>query len=107
MLAAAARELLEEVGGSAGSLQVIGGFPSSTAHLRHYGTVVLALDVTLSGTPALEATEDLVLVSVPLADALELARAGDLGDAESALALLMCEATIVAALQASGDVSRP
>ncbi len=105
VLAAAARELLEEVGGTAGSLQVIGGFPSSTAHLRHYGTVVLALDVALSGTPALEATEDLVLVSVPLADALELARAGDLGDAESALALLMCESTIIAALQATGETS--
>lgn len=107
VLDAAARELLEEVGGTAGTLQVMGGFPSSTAHLRHYGTVVLALDVALDATPALEATEDLVVVTVPVADAFDMARAGDLGDAESALALLMCESAITKAVAALTRAPRP
>lgn len=91
--AMAARELREETGGVAARIVPItqfytmNGIGTETAH------VYLALDVSL-GTPDREPTEQIDLRLVPAAEALVMARQGDIQDGPSALALLHCEAAI-------------
>jgi ADP-ribose pyrophosphatase len=87
---AAARELREEIGGTAESFRPLSGFYLSNGTSNEYATVVLARGVTLA-EPEREPGELLYTVPMPVADALSLARTGQIADGPSALALLLCE----------------
>jgi ADP-ribose pyrophosphatase len=92
----AADELREETGGRARELHHIATYYPASAHTTHSGHVVLALGVTL-GAPEREATELLDTVSVPIELAFDMARRGEIADAQSALAILAAEPAIRAA----------
>jgi ADP-ribose pyrophosphatase len=87
---AAARELREEIGGTAESFTTLGGFYLSNGTSNEYATVVLARGVVLAD-PAREPGELLYTVPMPAADAFRLARTGQIADGPSALALLLYE----------------
>ena len=89
-LAAARRELAEEIGGHCRELRPVGRFYSSTAHLTLAAHVFLALDVELARHER-ELTELLELVVMPADEAFARARSGAIDEGQSALALLMCE----------------
>jgi ADP-ribose pyrophosphatase len=88
--AAARRELAEEIGGTAAEMRHVGHFfaAGSISNLRD--DVFLATGVRL-GQSVREPTELIEIKTVPLADALAMARQGEIKDGESALALLWCE----------------
>ena len=88
--AAARRELAEEIGGTAAEMRHVGHFfaASSISNLRD--DVFLATGVRL-GQSVREPTELIEIRTVPLAEALAMARRGEIKDGESALALLWCE----------------
>ena len=87
-VAAAARELREEVGGVARVLQRVGGFYSSSAHLSLKGMVFLATGVVFDA-PTHAGTEGIELVRMPFRRAVELAQSGELCEAQSALAVIL------------------
>jgi len=88
--AAARRELAEEIGGTAAEMHHVGHFfaASSISNLRD--DVFLATGVRL-GQSVREPTELIEIRTVPLAEALAMARRGEIKDGESALALILCE----------------
>ena len=88
--AAARRELAEEIGGTAAELRYVGYFfaASSISNLRD--DVFLATGVWL-GQSVREPTELIEVKTVPAAQALAMARQGEIKDGESALALILCE----------------
>jgi rSAM/selenodomain-associated transferase 1 len=100
-LEAAERELLEEVGGRAREWQHLTTFYSSSAHLSLRSDAFLAVGVVLE-TPRPGDDEDLVLVRLPVADALDRARAGDFVEGQTALALLLAAAQLSRAKGHSG-----
>ncbi len=77
---AGARELEEEVGLVPGSVELLESFWCSTGVLRHRRGIVAAEDFTL-GERKLDGSEFLDVVSVPLEDALEVARSDAANDA--------------------------
>jgi glycosyltransferase A (GT-A) superfamily protein (DUF2064 family)/8-oxo-dGTP pyrophosphatase MutT (NUDIX family) len=85
---AAVRELREEVGGFARHMRRVGGFYSSSGHITLEGTVFLATGVAL-GAPTHPPSEGIELVRMPFARALALARAGELCEAQTALAVIL------------------
>jgi 8-oxo-dGTP pyrophosphatase MutT (NUDIX family) len=87
---AAARELHEEIGGTAGTLVAVTDFFTMNGIGNEVAQVFLARDVTL-GEPDREPTENIRLHPVPVATALHMARTGAIKDGPSALALLLCE----------------
>jgi 8-oxo-dGTP pyrophosphatase MutT (NUDIX family) len=97
-LAAARRELAEEIGGQCRELRPVGRFYSSSAHLTLEARVFLALDVELT-RPQREPTELLDLVIMPADEAFARARSGAIDEGQSALALLMCEPLVRAWLE--------
>jgi ADP-ribose pyrophosphatase len=94
---AAARELLEEIGGIATSLRHVTTFYPAPAHLTLRGHVFLALGVERCGA-ALEETELLSPVPVPAEIVFDMARRGEVSEGQSALAILVCEQAIRAEL---------
>ncbi len=94
----AARELREETGGVAKELTEIASYYPASAHTTHIGHVVLALGVEF-GARELEATELLEPLTVPCELAFDMARRGEIGDSQSALAILAAEPAIRAALR--------
>ena len=86
----ARRELLEEVGGSATELRYVGQFCTSNGISSEVAYVYLATGVELGETHR-EPTEMMELRLVPVAEALRMARQGEITDGPSALALLWCE----------------
>ncbi len=86
--AAAIRELREEVGGTARELRRVGGFYSSSAHVSLEGVVFLATGVEFD-MPTHADIERLELVRMPFRRALELARDGELCEAQTALAVIL------------------
>ena len=86
----AARELHEEIGGTAERLIPVADFYTMNGIGDEIAWVYLALGVTL-GQPHREPTELIELRAMPLAEGLRLARAGQIKDGPSALALLLCE----------------
>ena len=100
--AAARRELAEEIGGTAAEMRYVGHFfaASSISNLRD--DVFLATGVRL-GQSAREPTELIEIKTVPLADALAMARRGEIKDGESALALLWCETLLRAGPKKPGS----
>jgi 8-oxo-dGTP pyrophosphatase MutT (NUDIX family) len=86
----AARELREEIGGTTGQLEHIAWFYTMNGIGTEVAHVYLARDVEL-GEPARESTEVMEIRAVPIAEALRMAREGEITDGPSALALLLCE----------------
>jgi 8-oxo-dGTP pyrophosphatase MutT (NUDIX family) len=86
--AAATRELREEVGGVARELRRAGGFYSSSAHISLQGLVFVATGVRFEH-PTHARSEGIDLLRMPFARAVELARQGELCEAQSALAILL------------------
>jgi ADP-ribose pyrophosphatase len=89
----AARELREEIGGTAGQIVAVTEFYTMNGIGDEIANVFLALDVVL-GEPAREATEHIELIQVPVHEALHMARSGAIKDGPSALAILLCTAAL-------------
>lgn len=88
--ATVSRELLEEAGGQAASLRYITTFYTANGAVRQQCMVYLARDVELHQTDH-EPTELIHVTSVPVAEALRMAHAGEITDSLSALSILLCE----------------
>jgi uncharacterized protein len=95
-LEAAERELAEEVGGRARDWRHLTTFYSSSAHLSLRSDAFLATGVVL-GTPRPGEEEDVVPVRLTIEEALGRARAGQLVEGQTALALLLAAAHLGAA----------
>jgi uncharacterized protein len=87
-LAAAHRELAEEVGGRARGWRRLTTFYSSSAHLSLRSDAFLATGVVL-GTPQPGEDEEVTVVRLPVEEALGRARTGKLVEGQTALALLL------------------
>ncbi len=85
---AAERGLAEEVGGDARAWRHLTTFYSSSAHVSLRSEAFLATGVVL-GRARPEQDEDVSVVILPVAEALERARAGALRDGQTALAVLL------------------
>jgi rSAM/selenodomain-associated transferase 1 len=85
---AAERELAEEVGGRATAWIHLTTFYSSSAHLSLRSDAFLATGVTLS-TPRPDEEEDVTIVCIAAGEVLEQARAGELLEGQTALAVLL------------------
>jgi ADP-ribose pyrophosphatase len=90
---AAARELEEETGYRAGTWRYLAGFytaPGFTSELMH---LYLATDLSAADGARLGPDEDerLVLVRMPLAEAVSMAERGELLDAKSIVGLLLAD----------------
>ena len=86
----AARELREEIGGTAQQLIRVAEFYSMNGIGDEVAQVYLALGVTL-GEPQHEPTEHIRLRLVPVEEGLAMARDGAITDGISALAILLSE----------------
>jgi ADP-ribose pyrophosphatase len=84
----AGRELSEEIGGTAG-LHYVGQFYTSNGISNEVAHVYLATGVEL-GESHPEPTELMEIRLVRVEEALRMARAGEITDGPSALALLWC-----------------
>lgn len=73
---AAARELLEETGYQAGSLEFLFKTAPNASNCNNYAYCYLALDAEKVAEQKLDATEDLALEVVPLEEAKQLLRDG-------------------------------
>ncbi len=92
--AVARKELREEIGGTAGSLEYVSWFYSSSSISDEVCHIFLARDVALDHPAETEPGEHLVPLLVPVAEALQLARAGRMKTGTCALAILLCEARL-------------
>ncbi len=84
------RELEEEIGGRAAELRFVGRFYTSNGISNEVAYVYLATGVEI-GEPHREPTELIEIRPVPAAEAVRMAREGEISDGPSALALLWCE----------------
>jgi ADP-ribose pyrophosphatase len=87
--AAARRELEEETGWIAGRLEPLGSFFGSNGISDERFWLFLATGLRQGDGPRREATEQIELEPMPLDRAVELAPAGGIRDAPSALALML------------------
>jgi ADP-ribose pyrophosphatase len=87
----ALQELQQEVGGRCDSLEYVNHFHASIGNSSQTFYVFLAWGVELDGSQTLEVTERIEIVPTPAAEALRMARDGEIRDGASALALLLCE----------------
>jgi uncharacterized protein len=87
-LEAAQRELAEEAGGRAREWRHLTTFYSSSAHISLRSDAFLATRVEV-GDAAPDEDEDVMLVRLPLGEALARARAGGFAEGQTALALLL------------------
>ncbi len=85
----ARRELLEEAGGQAESLEEVAAFYTMPGIGTEKAHVFLARGVTL-GAPQREASEAMERYLLPVEEALRMAAGGEIEDGVSALALLLC-----------------
>jgi len=90
-LAAAHRELEEETGFRAGSMERLGGFWSAPGFSTEYLTLYLATDLREAAENRLapDLDEDLSLVVLPLEDAIAAIEAGLIEDAKSIAGILL------------------
>jgi len=88
--AVARRELLEEAGGVCRDLQPVAWFYASNGVSNTRCEVFLASDVELTKSQP-EAAELIHIHLMPSDEALRMARAGEISDGMSALAILLCE----------------
>ncbi|MDY7076663.1 MAG: NUDIX hydrolase [Chloroflexota bacterium] len=87
----AKRELAEEIGGESDDWLHVGSFRPGTSIIDEICHIVLARDVRLNRAPQREPGEIITVHLVPLEQAMEMARNGEMIDGHSALALLRCE----------------
>lgn len=92
----ARRELREEIGGTAASLEYVSWFYSSSSISDEVCHVFLARGVTLDRPAETEPGEHIRTQLVPLAEARALARTGGMKTGTCALAILMCESRLAA-----------
>lgn len=90
-LVAAHRELEEETGLRAGSMERIAGYWSAPGFSTEYLTLYLATDLRAAGPDRLspDADEELDVVALPLADAVAAVDAGLIEDAKSIAGILL------------------
>ncbi len=89
-LDAATRELREETGLTAGEWTELMRLHTSNSITDEIGVVFVARQLT-AGEPEFEETEDLEVRKLPLAEAIAMARRGEITDAISVAALLRVE----------------
>ncbi|KAA3657760.1 MAG: NUDIX hydrolase [Chloroflexi bacterium] len=94
---AARAELLEEVGGTAVTLEKVAQFYTMNGIGNEVAHVFLATGVTLGPTNH-ESAEVLELFPTPINKALHMARSNKMSDGPSALALLLCADRLTALL---------
>lgn len=92
--AVARKELHEEVGATAGSLEYISWFYSSSSISDEVCHIFLARGVALDHAAETEPGEHLEPLLVPVAEAVRLAREGRMKTGTCALALLLCESRL-------------
>jgi len=90
----AIKELREEIGAECDVIEQVGWFYAAVGSSNHIYYVFLALGVELKGEQQLEVTEQIEILPVPAAEALGMARSGEIRDGDSALALLLCESRL-------------
>lgn len=88
---AARRELSEETGYVAETLTPLARFNASTGISDEVFHVFLATGLHLAGAPRREPTEQMELITMPLADAVRLAESGGMRDSSSALAVILAD----------------
>jgi ADP-ribose diphosphatase len=91
-ITAGRRELEEETGYTAREWRQIGAFYGSSGISNERFTVVVARDLREDGQVRREATEQIEVVRIPIAELRAMALRGELEDAPSALAILMITA---------------
>ena len=84
----AARELEEELGVTAGRMEKLSEFFVSPGFCEEKMWVFLATDLT-EGAQRLEEDENLEVVRLPIADALEMITSGEIQDAKTIIALML------------------
>ena len=87
----ARRELREEIGGLAGSLEYVTWFYSSSSISDEVCHIFLALDTTLTGETDMEPGEHIQTMLRPVREAFALVRRGEMKTGTCALAILHCE----------------
>ncbi|MFQ5471799.1 MAG: NUDIX hydrolase [Dehalococcoidia bacterium] len=85
---AAQRELREETGCRAGTLDDIGGFYVSPGYVTEFIHLFLARDLTEDGLEG-DADEQIEVVRMPLAEAVRLIDMGEINDGKTILGLLL------------------
>ncbi len=87
----ARKELREEIGATAGRLEAVTWFYSSSSISDEVCHIFLALDVALDQETDKEPGEHIDLLLVPVKEALALVRRGEMKTGTCALAILHCE----------------
>ncbi|MEO5953816.1 MAG: NUDIX hydrolase, partial [Chloroflexia bacterium] len=87
----ALEELHEEAGATCENLILISSTYSNNSTTDELMHTYLATGVELHGYVQHEATEQIEVVTLPIAQAIQMARTGEMKDALSALAILQCE----------------
>lgn len=87
-LQCAVRELKEEVGGEAESLESLGSLFPTPAYDEEVIYMYLARQITETSTQSLDADEFLDVVRIPLADAVQMVMENRIKDAKTQIALL-------------------
>lgn len=87
----ARKELHEEIGATAEKLTYVTFFYTANAFSNEKCHVFLAEGVKLSKEPDREETESIKMQLLPAAEAIELARRGEMKTGPCALAVLLCE----------------
>ncbi len=100
--AAAREELREEVGGQDGRLIYMGRSFLANGICNEVGHFFLASGVEVGPTQH-EAAEVMHVHRVPVAEALRMARAGEISDGPTALALLLCAEQLVVLARAANE----
>ncbi len=85
------KELKEEIGATAERVEPVGWFYSSSSLSDEVCHVHLATGCVLAGPAETEPGENIERMVVPAAEALRLARSGEIKTGTCALALLLCE----------------
>ncbi len=87
---AARTELLEEIGGTAATLDLVARFYTMNGIGNEEAHIFLATGVELISPPQHESTELMDIRPMPVTEALRMAQANEISDGPSALALLLC-----------------
>ncbi len=94
-IATARAELLEEVGGTAASIEYFGHFYTSNGISNEVAHIYIAMDVEV-GQTSHEPAEVIEVHCKPIKEVLIMAHGNKVSDGPSALALLLCEKHLLA-----------